>query len=85
MKLEPIFGTMQRDGRNKNGQTMFKCLLEGCSHRSTWYNQEHGHKKLAEAALEKAKADAKKAEKNKKARERRAAKKAAVAAEGEKS
>jgi len=37
---------MQRDGRNKSGMTMFKCQREGCTYRSTWKHQEHGHKKL---------------------------------------
>ena len=46
MRIQPIFGTMQRDGRNKSGMTMFKCQREGCTYRSTWKHQEHGHKKL---------------------------------------
>lgn len=41
MRLEPIFGLFQRDGKNKNGQTMFKCLK--CGRRSSWKNREHGH------------------------------------------
>ena len=46
MKIEPIFGDCQRDGRNAHGRRMFKCLREGCSHRSSWQKREHGHSKL---------------------------------------
>ena len=53
MKLQPIFGKLQRDGRNKNGLTMFKCLHEGCGRRSSWKNQEHGHPKDEEKVQEK--------------------------------
>jgi len=41
MILQPIFGGFQRDGKNKNGLTMFKCLK--CGHRASWSKKEHGH------------------------------------------
>lgn len=43
-KSQPVFGYFQRDGQNKNGMTMFKCLL--CGRRSSWKNRDHGHSKL---------------------------------------
>lgn len=47
MKLEPIFGDFQRDGKNAHGQTMFKCLK--CGHRGSWKNcQYHYHKMVEE-------------------------------------
>lgn len=41
MRLQPIFGIYQRDGKNNNGLTMFKCLV--CGHRTSWYKREHRH------------------------------------------
>jgi len=46
MKLQPIFGKMQRDGKNKNGLMMFKCLE--CGRRSSWARQEHNHPEVEE-------------------------------------
>ena len=60
MRIQPIFGTMQRDGRNKNGQMMFKCRRDGCVYRSTWKHQMHGHKKLEPEDEDKAGDEAKK-------------------------
>ena len=54
MKLEPIFGQFQRDGRNAHGRTMFKCLK--CDHRTTWKNtMNHFHKDVVEDAKEEVK------------------------------
>jgi len=50
MRLQPIFGEFQRDGKNKNGLTMFKCLH--CGRRSSWAKKEHGHPEKEEVQEE---------------------------------
>jgi len=53
--------TLVKDGRNKNGLQMFRCII--CGHRSSWYKREHGHTKLFERLKEEAEADKVEAEK----------------------
>lgn len=42
--IQPIFDDWQRDGRNKDGLQMFKCLK--CNRRSSWYKRFHPHPAL---------------------------------------